>query len=90
MAAIDSWLGSEATPDEAPDDIKADDLEEPMRSYAIKGGKSKTRPDNPPAWVTDEAIWERAKEAVRKYWDRYSEPWAVVTHVYENMGGGIG
>lgn len=42
---------------------------------------------NPPVWVTSEATWNRAKEAVRKYWDRYSEPWAVVAHVYNNMMG---
>lgn len=44
---------------------------------------------NPPAWVDDEGTWERAKEAVEKYWDRYSEPYAVVTYVYEQMGGGF-
>lgn len=43
---------------------------------------------NPPAWVTNEAAWDRAKEAVRPYWGNYSEPWAVVAHVYNNMTGG--
>ena len=43
--------------------------------------------DNPPSWVADEALWERAKLAVRPYWDNYSEPWAVVASVYEQMGG---
>lgn len=47
------------------------------------------RPDNPPSWVADEATWDRAKKAVEPYWDRYGEPYAVVTHVYQNMGGGI-
>lgn len=48
---------------------------------------------NPPAWVADEATWERAKKAVRpeskKSQRRYSEPYAVVAHVYRNMGGKI-
>jgi hypothetical protein len=76
------------TPETAPSDVHSADLEEPMRSYAAAGGKATTRPDNPPAWVADEGTWERAKEAVRKYWDRYDEPWAVVSHVYSQMGGG--
>jgi hypothetical protein len=42
---------------------------------------------NPPAWVGDEATWERAKEAVEKHWENYDEPYAVVAHVYFNMGG---
>jgi hypothetical protein len=44
-------------------------------------------PENAPAWVRDEALWERAKFAVRPNWDRYDKPWAVVARVYENMGG---
>jgi hypothetical protein len=47
------------------------------------------RPDNPPAWVADEATWEKAKAAVEPYWGNYAEPYAVVTHVYENMGGAM-
>jgi len=43
--------------------------------------------ENPPAWVRDEALWERAKLSVRPYWDNYDQPWAVVASVYENMGG---
>lgn len=42
---------------------------------------------NPPAWVASEAIWERAKKAVEDSWEDYEEPWAVVAHVYSNMGG---
>ncbi len=48
--------------------------------------------DNPPAWVTSEAKWDRAKEAVDPEGDgaeEYDEPWAVVAHVYKRMGGGI-
>jgi hypothetical protein len=42
---------------------------------------------NPPTWVTDEGAWNRAKAAVEKYWGNYSEPWAVVAHVYNMTGG---
>lgn len=44
---------------------------------------------NPPSWVEDEAIWEKAKEAVEPKWDDYDEPYAVVSHVYSAMGGKI-
>jgi hypothetical protein len=45
---------------------------------------------NPPAWVADEDIWEKAKEAVDPEGDgadKYDEPYAVVAQVYFNMGG---
>lgn len=42
---------------------------------------------NPPVWVKDKAIWERAKRQVERYWERYDEPWAVVADVYKKMGG---
>lgn len=44
---------------------------------------------NPPAWVTDEALWERAKEAVDPEGEgaEYDDPWAVVAHVYARLGG---
>lgn len=44
---------------------------------------------NPPSWVADEETWERAKEEVEPDWDRYDDPWAVVTHVYKQMGGEV-
>lgn len=46
---------------------------------------------NPPEWVADEDIWDRAKEAVDPEGEgagKYDEPWAVVAHVYDRMGGG--
>lgn len=42
---------------------------------------------NPPASITDEETWNKAKKAVEPYWDNYDEPYAVVMHVYEAMGG---
>ncbi len=47
---------------------------------------------NPPAWVANEATWDRAKRAVDprgKGAQKYTTPWAVVTHVYKKMGGTI-
>jgi hypothetical protein len=46
---------------------------------------------NPPSWVEDEEIWEKAKEAVDPEGDgsKYDQPWAVVAHVYSRMGGGL-
>jgi hypothetical protein len=44
---------------------------------------------NPPDMITDEAIWEKAKKAVEPKWDDYDEPYAVVMHVYKEMGGGF-
>ena len=50
-------------------------------------GHTYPHPDNPPAWVRDEHLWERAKYVVRPHWHEYREPWAAVVHVYEQMGG---
>lgn len=47
--------------------------------------------DNPPAWVDDEAIWEKAMKAVDPEGEgsKYDQPFAVVAHVYKRMGGKI-
>jgi hypothetical protein len=58
------------------------------RAASVAGwGHTYPHPDNPPAWVRDEHLWERAKHVVRPHWHEYREPWAVVAHVYEQMGG---
>jgi len=44
---------------------------------------------NPSSWIANEAIWEKAKKAVRKYWKKYDEPYAVVADVYRKMGGKV-
>lgn len=41
-----------------------------------------------PAWVKDEAIWEKAKKEVDP--KKAKDYWAVVTTVYKNMGGRVG
>jgi hypothetical protein len=48
-----------------------------------------TEESNPAAWIADEDVWERAKAAVKPNWDRYDEPFAVVSHVYHAMGGKV-
>jgi hypothetical protein len=44
---------------------------------------------NPAAWVADEAVWDRAKEAADKGGYDGETYWAAVTHIYKNMGGAI-
>ena len=58
-----------------------------VRAWIAKDPLSILRVDNPPAWVNNESLWEKAKRAVEPYWSDYDEPWAVVSHVYFNMGG---
>lgn len=45
------------------------------------------KPHNPPSWVANEAIWNKAKKAVKPYKKNYKEPWSVISHVYFNMHG---
>jgi len=42
-----------------------------------------------PSWVKDDKTWAKAKKAVQKNWSDYDEPYAVVAHVYQQMGGKI-
>jgi predicted RNA-binding Zn-ribbon protein involved in translation (DUF1610 family) len=44
---------------------------------------------NPPKWVKNPAIWEKAKEAVEPYRDKYDEPYAVISWLYQRLGGKI-
>lgn len=64
---------------EAPDP----ELVEKLKDYDPE------RDGNPPAWIEDEATWERAKKAVEPKWSEYDEPYAVVAHVYRSMGGTV-
>lgn len=72
--------------DRAPPDKKASDFspEEAafIRSMA-KQDENKAQDEN----EIDEKTWKRAKKAVKPYWKKYEEPWAVVYHVYSQMGG---
>jgi len=84
------------------EDEESSDADEKMADEAngrIEGGKADEdlmsrmedfeEDENPPAWVASEATWDRAKAATEKKWDEYEDPWAVVAHVYKQMGGEI-
>lgn len=74
--------------DSAPADKKASDFGPEEASFI----KSVSKKDNNPAQdegnAIDEKTWKRAKKTVKKYWNKYDEPWAVVYDVYRKMGGG--
>lgn len=55
----------------------------------MKLARGVTEENNPPNWALDESLWEKAKAAVEDRWDEYDEPYAVVAHVYQQMGGEI-
>lgn len=70
----------------APADKKASDFSPEEASFI----KSLSKNDNNQAQDVndiDEKVWKRAKKAVKKYWKKYDEPWAVVYDVYRKMGG---
>lgn len=72
--------------DKAPADKKASDFSPEEASFI----NSLSKKDNNPAQDVndiDEKVWKRAKKAVKKYWGKYKEPWAVVYDVYRKMGG---
>lgn len=79
--------------DKAPDDVKSDSLSAEDQQLLLslkersqmKGhGQSNLLVDDQ---QLDEKIWNRAKKSVKKYWNKYDEPWAVVYDVYRKMGG---
>ena len=43
----------------------------------------------PISWVADDSTWQKAKSAVKKNWSDYDQPYAVVAHVYQQMGGKV-
>jgi hypothetical protein len=43
----------------------------------------------PISWVADDSTWQKAKKAVMKHKADYDEPYAVVAHVYQQMGGKV-
>ena len=77
----------------APDDVKSDSLsaEDQQALLSLKernqmrghGQSNLLADDN----ELNEKIWNRAKKSVKKYWNKYDEPWAVVYDVYRKMGG---
>lgn len=75
----------------APQDVKSKDIswvdEETRQEIKANGKNSKYLPHNPPGAIASEKTWDKAKKAVKKYWKKYDEPWAVVYSVYRRMGG---
>ena len=72
--------------DTAPADKKASDFSSEEAAFI----NSLSKEDNNQAQDEndiDEKTWKRAKKAVKKYWKKYDEPWAVVYDVYRKMGG---
>lgn len=70
----------------APADKKASDFSPAEREFI----NSIANPDENQAQdenELDDKIWKRAKKSVKKYWNKYDEPWAVVYDVYRKMGG---
>lgn len=87
---VEPMADPEAPPQQFPN-LSIDDLtwlteeqREDLRAY----GNDPAAAGNPPAWAQDVGTWERAKEAVEG--GNYDDFYAVVTHVYKNMGGTIG
>ena len=77
--------------DNAPEDVKAKDIrwvdEETRQEIKNNSKNPKYLPHNPPGAIASEKTWDKAKKAVKKYWKKYDEPWAVVYDVYRKMGG---
>lgn len=81
-------LAEHSYADKAPTDKKASDFSPEEEAFI----NSIAKKDNNQAQDVndadlDEKTWKRAKKAVKKYWKKYDEPWAVVYDVYRKMGG---
>jgi len=89
---MSAWTAKQIGPEPAasPPAVKAAELQQldgASQQQLREWGTAPEVEGNPPAWVGDESSWERAKEIVQEKWEQYDEPWAVVAHVYFNMGG---
>lgn len=73
--------------DEVGDEVEAGETDQKLMD--LMEGYNPEEDGNPPEWVASESTWERAKKSVEKNWEGYDEPWAVVAHVYKQMGGGM-
>lgn len=79
-------------PEEQQEEAPGDDSAHVDKARAmldwVKADQNPDRPDNPPAWVTDEPTWERAKQAAEG--TDAEDYWALVSYIYQQMGGGVG
>lgn len=73
--------------DEIADKIEMGEGDEELTE--LMDGYDPEEDGNPPSWVADEDVWAKAKEQVdpEGEGDKYDDPWAVVAHVYDKMGG---
>lgn len=69
-------------------DGKSCELTEDDLRYGKLAGDDAAKGRNPASWVEDEAAWEKAKEAADKN-KGADDYYALVTHIYKQMGGGI-
>lgn len=76
--AVTSEQLTQLTPEERAE-VKAQGKNEEYKPF--------DKAHNPPSWVADKAIWDKAKKAVKPYKKNYEEPWSVISHVYFNMHG---
>ena len=70
--------------------IKAADLPPMMAQWAQAGGKAPEHPAGAPAWAANHEAYENAVALVKKHWEQYDEPWAVVAYAYDclkDLGG---
>ena len=61
------------------------DVPEQMQEWVEAGGESPEHPMGPPAWATDKSAYQHAVSLVKKNWDSYAEPWAIVALAYDAM-----
>lgn len=66
--------------------ITSDDLPPTMAQWAKTGGTAPEHPGGPvPPWAADQAAFQHAVALVKKHWEEYEEPWAVVGLAYDAM-----
>jgi hypothetical protein len=66
--------------------LKSADLPPTMAQWAQAGGTAPEHPMGPmPPWAQDQAAFQHALSMVKKTWEAYEEPWAVVAMVYDCM-----
>ena len=74
--------------------VSADELEIKVDPSAVdkelgsNAAKQAALGANPPSWAVDEDTWERAKEAADQ--GSPDDYYALVTHIYRQMGGTVG
>lgn len=87
---MEDWLAAEAGEHAADLNMTGEQFAEAVKQELLAWFKSMKAGTghNPASWVADEAIWERAKKAT-KGGKGAGEPYALIAHVYRNMGGRI-